>query len=134
MANYKQLFMDFCNNADIKFESISDHALRIVSNESNLKIPVIIIFDDENKALVEFKCFEIMRVVDVKQKAIEVCNKLNSRYRWVKYFVDDDGDVCCGADAYVTQTDCGEICMNTLIRFINITNEIYPEFAKIKFA
>lgn len=134
MSDYKQLCMEYLDKKGIKYMNMGENLLRVDSNESNLQISIALIFNPDGSGMVEFKSFNIINMVNKRQKAIDVCNKINSEYRWVKYYVDDDDAICCGADAYVTYDACGDICLNMLIRVATITNEVYPEFARAKFA
>lgn len=134
MGNYKQLCMEHFDKIGIKYINVGENLLRVMSNESNLQASVLIFFDPDGSEMVEFKHFDIINMSGKRDKAIEVCNTINSQYRWVKFYTDDKNNVCGGTDAYVTQSDCGDICFKMLVRMVTIVNEVYPEFARAKFA
>ena len=63
-----------------------------------------------------------------------MCNRLNAEYRWVKFYLDKDGDVNAAIDAVISEDDCGEACMNLVHRIIRIVDDAYPEIAKTRWA
>ena len=63
-------------------------------------------------------------------KGINVCNELNRKFRWVKFYIGSDGDVNAQIDAYIDEESCGFICKSLVSRTVNIVNEGYPTFMK----
>lgn len=70
---------------------------------------------------------------ELDEKAIELCNTINSEYRWVNFYLYNDEQIVCSADTYVTPETCGNFCLKTIFRMAAIIDEVYPEFAKAKF-
>ena len=54
------------------------------------------------------------------------CNELNNKYRWVKFYLDDDSDVVAQIDAYVDDETCGGECLSLVRRMVNIVDGGYP--------
>ena len=67
-------------------------------------------------------------------KGLITCNELNAKYRWVKFYLDKDKDVCVSLDAYIDEHTVGEECLNLVRRMINISDEAYPLFMKALWA
>ena len=59
-----------------------------------------------------------------------VINKVNSTYRWVKFYLDDDGDVRVEVDALLDDDSCGEECLGLFQRLGNIADDAYPVLMK----
>lgn len=56
------------------------------------------------------------------------CSKLNSKYRWVKFYLDFDNEVTAELDAIITPSTVGEVCYELLRRIKNIVDETYLIF------
>lgn len=130
MANYKQAFMNYMDSQGIRYTDSGEHRVRVTYNGDNLKsIPVSVSFDSDGDNMVTFHCWEIANFKSKLSDGIIACNFLNNKYRWVKFYIDDDGDAVCSTDAYLGE-DCGKECMQLVLRIVNITDEAYPVFMK----
>ena len=131
MANYKQLFMRHLNNEGIRYEDRDEFLVKITYSGDNLKsIPVFVFFDEDGDPMVQFKCWDIANFKGKESKGILACNEINSKYRWVKYHLDDDADIVASIDAYIDADTCGSECLSLVRRVVNITDEAYPTFAR----
>lgn len=132
MANYKNLFMRFMDRNNIKYTDVKENVVKVVYTGDNLKtIPVFVFFDADGDPLVSFKCWEIANFKDEKMAGgIVACNQLNNKYRWVKFYLDDDCDVVAQIDAYIDEDTCGSECTSLVKRMVNIVDEGYPTFMR----
>ncbi len=62
---------------------------------------------------------------------LDTVNKLNVKYRWLSFYIDDDEEVTCNADSLLNADTAAEVCFNLLVRFITIVDEAYPEMMKV---
>ena len=62
------------------------------------------------------------------------CYTCNAKYRWVKFYIDDDNDICVRSDAILDEGTCGEECREIILRMIGIIDESYPVFMKARWA
>ena len=135
MANYKQLFMNYMDREGIKYVDRDDFVVKITYSGDNLKtIPIYVFFDEDGDPLVQFKCWDIAEFKGKEAKGIITCNSVNKQYRWVKFYLDDDADVVASIDAYIDADTCGSECLSLVRRIVNITDDVYPEFAKAMWA
>ncbi len=131
MANYKDLFMYHLDREGIKYEDRNEHCVKITYSGDNLKsIPVYVFFDEDGDPMVQFKCWDIANFKNKELAGIRACNEANNTYRWVKYHIDDDGDVIASIDAYIESGTCGKECLSLVRRVVNITDDVYPIFGK----
>lgn len=132
MANYKNLFMRHMDREGVKYTEMDDHVVKVVYTGDNLKtIPIFVFFDENGEPLISVKCWEIANFKNEKMAGgMIACNELNKRYRWVKFFLDDDSDVIAQIDAYVDEATCGGECLNLVKRMVNIIDEGYPTFMR----
>ncbi len=63
---------------------------------------------------------------EILAKVIYRCNKMNNRFRWVKFLVDDDMDLNLEADCVITPETAGEVCMEMFYHFVRAADEAYP--------
>ena len=131
MASYKELFMRYMDREGIKYVDRDEFVVKVTYTGDNLKsIPVYVFFDKDGDPMVQFKCWDIANFKGKEGKGIFACNTANKTYRWVKYFLDDDSDIVASIDAYIDEDSCGPECMALVRRVVNITDEVYPEFAR----
>ncbi len=135
MATFKQLFMYYLDSQGVKYTDKDDDAVLITYSGDNMKsIPVYVFFDRDGDPLVQFRCWDIANFKDKIAEGIVTCNSLNAKYRWVKFYLDEDQDIICECDAYVDQGTCGAECLALVRRLVNITDEAYPEFMRALYA
>ena len=63
-----------------------------------------------------------------------VCNSLNMRYRWLKFYLDKDNDIMIEDDAIITTETAGDECFELLIRTAGIIKEVKPFILKAIYA
>ena len=134
-ANYKQLFLDYMDSNGIRYSDRDEYCVRVTYEGENLKsIPIYVFFDKDGDPIIQMKCWEILNFKNNEAKAYVVCNELNAKYRWIRFYLDNDADIVTDCDAYIDEDTCGEECMKLVRRMVNITDEAYPVLAKALWA
>ena len=62
------------------------------------------------------------------------CNKANCRFRWVKFYLDDDNDIVANADVLIDEYTVGEECAGIVSRIDSIIDDAYPDFMRAMWA
>jgi hypothetical protein len=93
-----------------------------------------VFFDEDDDPVVQLVCWEILNFKAREEQAIQLCNKLNLQYRWVKFYIDNDKDMVASLDATFDEETCGEICLSLVRRMVSIIDDVYPEVAKARWA
>lgn len=57
-------------------------------------------------------------------------NSLNARFRWARFYTDNDNDVVLQCDAVLTEATAADVCFELSLRLLNIADEAYPEMMK----
>jgi len=70
------------------------------------------------------------KLVDV----IFLCNELNTKYKWITFYVDHDRDMMLHDDAILATENAAQETMELLARCINIGEEIKPLVMKAIYA
>lgn len=61
--------------------------------------------------------------------AFSACNEINRRCKFVKFYLDTDGDIACYADTFVSHMEkfeCGAACKFLIDRMESIFDREYP--------
>ncbi len=133
MAFYKQMYLAYMDEKGIKYTDRDEFVVRVSYAGDNMKsIPVYVFFDKDGDPLVTFRCWDIVRIPEAKkQAAINYCNELHNKYRWVKFYIDSDNDVVAQIDSYVDEYTCGYVCSSLVSRTVNIVDDAYPGFMRL---
>ena len=136
MADYKSPYLRYMDTKGIKYNDRGDNTVMVKYTGDNLKtISILVLFDKDGDNLVQFACWEIARFNDDKYAAgMITCNSMNAKFRWVKFYIDEDKDIRAEMDAYVDLGTVGEECSHLVSRMVNIIDEAYPEFMKALYA
>lgn len=132
-ANYKELFMRYMRAQDINFRESGDYTVTIPYRADNAGHQDINVrFDKDGGNTVWFWCsYASMKRQDKRNACILTCNELNQKFRWVRFYLDEDNDLMAEADALVYRDTCGEECLKLVSRMVNIIDEAYPLVMKV---
>jgi hypothetical protein len=130
-TKYKRAFIDYMDDNNIKYSDIDDFCVSVTYSGDNMKsIKVYVFFDKDGDDMVQLCCMEIAGFKGNEAEGIIVCNNTNAKYRWVKFYIDDDGDLMCEIDAYLDEHSSGSECMRLVRRVVSIVDEVYPTFMR----
>ena len=127
MTTATQIFANYLDGHGITYRIEDERVLSVTSKGDNApKIRVLFIFGEGGKD-VAIRCYSVAKVPSEKvAKAHETCSKLNSKYRWIKFYVDSDNEIAAEDDAVIEPNTLGAECFELLARCINIVDEAYP--------
>lgn len=135
MATYKALIMNHLDRLGVKYREFDEQTLSITYTGEKLDEIAVFVGLDEGAGKAEFICFSIGQFEqDQFAKALIACNTCNAKYRWVKFYVDDDNHICVRSDAILDRDTCGEECFELVQRMVNIVDDTYPIFMKARWA
>lgn len=86
----------------------------------------------DSESDIAIKAFNICKFPEDRVAAIyKTCSELNSKFRWVKYYVDEsDHTVTVSCDAQVNFDTVEDIGLDLLLRVNHISDEAYGDFMK----
>ena len=121
-----QTFCDFLESKNLYFESFTDdEGDAIVKFPYEGKITKCIFSGDDGKYLSLYMLYENIpeeKLADL----IFACNELNTKYKWVTFYVDGDRDLMLHDDALLSYDTAAEEAFEMLARMINISTEAKP--------
>ncbi len=131
MLKYKQIFMQGLNEKRIAFTDFNDQQVRIVYSGNNLKsIPIHISFDEDGDRDCELFCLEIANFSDKVGEGLVLCNDLNEKYRWVRFYLDSDNDLVVAADGDFSENFVCDDNLVNIQRLVNAIDLAYPQIAQ----
>ena len=136
MANYAALFKFHLDQVGIKYRELKPGIFSVrYTGEKLNDIDVLIGFDEDNDPHVTFKCFSIGEFPkDKYAKALVTCNRSNLKYRWVKFFLNENNEVTVSGDMILDEQTCGNNCEEMVHRVVGIVDDTYPEFMKTRWS
>lgn len=93
------------------------------------KVAKIFFSGDQGKYMSIYLVYERVpadKVADV----IFACNELNSRFKWVTFYVDKDNDVVLHDDAILTPTTAADEAFELLLRLFKIGEDVKPQIMR----
>ena len=136
MTDYKSLFLRHLDEKGVHYTDGGENHVRVSYSGDNISsIPINVIFDKNGKNYVQLDCWNIAKFnADKMPAGLITCNELNKKFRWVKFYIDEDMDIRCQADMIVEPDTVGAECLEFVQRSVNIIDEAYPEFMKALWA
>lgn len=128
-----QLMVDAFEEKDIKFRAVDHDTSECVDvgfpvDNGPSVVAHFISRDDDND--VSVRIYGLLHGVmeSKRDKVMKACNECNCRFRFVKFCMDDDGDVNVAYDIPMsTQDDClGKVAMEVFARVMGILDGAYP--------
>ena len=135
MSKYAALFKEYLNKEDAPFYDLDERAVRMVTDGDNFKnISVYALFDKDGDNNVQYRCADIMNFKDNEAAALVACNEVNKKFRWVKFYLNDEAEIVAETDAYLSEENCGDECFSLMLHMFSIIDKAYVEFMKAKIA
>ena len=93
----------------------------------NISSVRVIFFFDDNEHSVHLIAPQIVKVPESKKANIyRLINEINQKYRWVKFYMNSEGNVMIDADCILDMETCGQECLEIMQRTADIANDAYP--------
>lgn len=129
-------FTRFLDGKDIRYSRRNDSCISIGWDDlKNIKSVAVIISFDEDGKRVELRSYSVGSFKDeLFTKGLIACNEVNKKYRWVKFYLDDDQDVVATDDAVIDSRTSDDECFELMIRMMSIIDESYPTFMRARFS
>ena len=128
---YKDKFIKYMKSEGVKYTDVKSNVVRVAYNGENMNtIAVHVIFDKDDDPVAQLYCLQIANFKNNYAAGVVACNAMNAKYRWVKFYLDDDYDLMCSIDTCFDYDTCGPTCMYLVKKVVNLVDESYPVFMK----
>lgn len=111
-------------------ETNSGSLVTLSCKGDNIKDLTVLFISRDDDPDVSIRAYELASFpADKRQKGIDLANELNQKFRYLKFVLDDDGDLDAQYDLPVKCdiSQVGELAMEMLSRYLNIVDEAYPQ-------
>ena len=99
-----------------------------IKNGGSYRIKFISRDDDNDVAVRVYGLVSLEK--DKSNAVLPILNQLNNKYRFVKFVLDDDGDVNIEYDYLMNCPNPAASARELIIRLVNIVDEAYPELMR----
>ncbi len=129
-----QNIIDYMNSNNVKYdveyyEDRTVFSLGYSISNGSIRIKVIV---NDKGSTAALRCYTICKCPEDKVASmLKVCNKFNNQYKWVKFLIDDDSDVCAENDALINPSTAGDDVTTLIYFMVDIIDKIYPEAMRV---
>lgn len=125
---YRSLCVPALKARGLKWTEPDAHTLRIrydIGDDGQIDI---VLGFHERAPLAQLECLPIACFDEDIDQGLALCNWLNSRYRWVRFYLDEqDAALRCISEVYFEERSCERLCVFMLDRMAMIVEEAYPK-------
>lgn len=121
---------------EIKYQELDGNGrigVRVTYNLKNVNHLTVSFLFDEDGEDVHFVAGVITHVPegDARRGAVlEALNDANRRFRWIKFYLDQDSDIMADGDHILTPDFVGNTCHTLLERILSVCDQAYPDFMR----
>ena len=137
MSTNKELAVQYLTEQGYHCKEYDDRAFRLIFTGDNCSdISILILFDDSNSDMVRLQCDAVSNANFNGKEAtgLALCNNLNSQYRWVKFYLNEESNIRALVDGMVEPNTCGQEVYRLLNLIVGIIDEAYPDIMRARFA
>lgn len=136
MKNSTRQFVELLVDKEINYSIIEDSGcdsdkedvLMVLNNGEYMQNMQLRIFLQESNISIYMKIGQVTQ--EKVNTLILKLNEINSKYRFVKFYIEDDISIFAEIDYDFNQEDAADVCLQACIRIVTIVDECYPEIMK----
>lgn len=133
MPSYQEKVLAYLDSQGVRYTELNadvDTVVQVVFRGNNKeKIRICMTFGLDDEPSVQFRCDDIGRFVRTEM-GCERCNETNKRWRWVRFYADENGEIIADLEVTLTPDTCGEECAFLLRKMAQTIDEAYPLIAR----
>ena len=93
-------------------------------------VAVHVIFDEDGESAQVVTSPIASVPAEKTSKLLLALNDCNHRFRWVKFYLDDDNDIVADADIMFDEQNVGDACLEIVMRTASIIDDAYADIMK----
>lgn len=124
------------NERGLKFEHVDTYEKPMIKlnfgggDFAYSHVTIHLIFDEDGTS-VQLVTSPIASVPAEKtSKLLLVLNECNNKFRWVKFFLDNENDIIANGDMIFDEQNVGAVCIELVMRTASIIDDAYPDIMK----
>lgn len=138
MQETTKKFLQYMDKSQIKYEVQEREKhdwIGVTFTGENLRAIILQFFFSKEADDFALRIFSIAKVPEnSKVDVLKVCNDLMNKYRWLRFYLDENNEVTAAYDASVPSEPDDRIFAMTMFNAINIIDECYPKIMKALWA
>ena len=121
---------------NLKFDHIDDYESPMVvlgfggGDFSFTHVAIHLVFDLDGVSAQLISSPIASAPVEKAARVLLTLNDCNNKYRWTKFYLDDDNDVIANGDVIFDEQNCADACIEMVMRTANIIDEAYGDIMK----
>lgn len=129
-----QAVMDAMDANGLKYELLGvvdsgDEVIHLTFNGDDTSFDFYLFFSDDQE-LTDIFVWDVISFNEADFTTVAlVCNALNTKYRFTKFYAEDDNTVTCDMNVIYRDHDVGEIVVEALYHVASIVDECYEMLA-----
>ncbi len=124
-----ELFTQDLQSKGLPFESVEKEDSSVVRIVYDGRRTSCIFTGEEGTYLTVYTYFESIPEAKITD-FYAICNGLNSKYKWLKFYIDDENDLIIEDDAILTLENAADETFELLMRSISIMQEAKPSIMR----
>ena len=124
-----EAFTNKLNEENICYSTDAEkNVVRIKYNGEYFRsVTFTVIFDDDGESF-SLRVFSIARFSSAQlDDAYEFCNRMNDKFRWLRFYIDDEKELTAALDAIISPSTAASVCTELLRRAVNIVDSVCKE-------
>ena len=93
-------------------------------------LSVRMIFDDDGNSVHMLTAPIASVPAERRPRMLEVLNDLHRRFRWIRFYIDDDDDLVADSDIIIDDVTAGDMCVELVMRTASIIDDAYPDIMR----
>ena len=120
----------------LKFDHVSDYEKPMIvlsfggGDFSYTHVAIHLIFDEDGQSAQVVTSPIASVPAEKTAKLLLTLNECNHKFRWVKFYLDEDNDVVADADVLFDEQNVGDACVEIVMRTASIIDDAYAEIMK----
>lgn len=135
MNSAAKLFGDYLEQRNLKYSIPRSDVVSVGfdgENTSSIRLTFFFGTDGRDVAIRSNSIVKIQKEdADQYLKALIACSLLNKDFRWIKFYINDDGEIIAEDDAVIEPHTTGEECYELLLREVSMIDKAYPIIMKV---
>lgn len=118
------------------FEHISSYERPMISMNfgggdfSYTHVTVNVIFDEDGESAQVLTSPIASVPTEKTSRLLLTLNECNNKFRWVKFYLDDDNDVIADGDMLFDEQNAGDVVIEMVMRTASIIDDAYADIMK----
>ena len=120
----------------LPYNEIDSSVIEVFEKKENIgSIRIVIGFNNIDDNRPWFRCYELGKFPKEKTAAALIaCNNANKKYRWIRFYLDEENEVIAEADAVVSEASVFDETVALIICMSKNVDSVYPSFMQARWA